>query len=165
MKALLKDRPRDLALLTLGINSAFRAGDILAIERSDLIELPDGRFRVSVRESKTGKVRTVELNSQTSAALAKHLATSSGRFVFEGQRGRLTVSAVARMLKKWAAEVGVTERVATHTMRKTFARQHLDRGAKITTLMHVLNHSSERQTLAYLGIVAEDVAALYADAI
>jgi site-specific recombinase XerD len=69
------------------------------------------------------------------------------------------------MMKGWAAEVGITERVATHTLRKTFARTHLDRGAKITTIMHCLNHSSKRQTLGYLGLLAKDVAELYADAI
>lgn len=122
-------------------------------------------YRVEVMEAKTKKIKVVGLNQPTSSALRAHLETSTGRFLFEGQREKLSVQTVARMLKGWTAEVRITERVATHSLRKTFARQHLDRGAKIVVPMHCLNHSSERQTLAYLGIVAEDVAKLYSDPI
>jgi len=165
IKALLADSPRDYALFVLGCNSAYRCGDLLNIERDDLTHLPNGCIRLDVQEAKTRKVRAVELNLLTSNALRAHLESSTGRYLFEGQRGRLTVSSVNRLMKTWAAAVGVRDRVATHSMRKTFARQHLDRGARITTLMHALNHSSERQTLGYLGIVEDDLRQLYADEI
>ena len=49
---------------------------------------------------------------------------------------------------------------------KTFVRlQHDVFGTSLTTLMHVLNHLSERQTLSYMGLLAEDVAEAYAHAI
>jgi integrase len=166
IKALLQDRPRDLALFVMGCNTAFRAGDLLALERSDLRLLPDGRYEVTVIEGKTRKLRQVTLNKPTSEVLHGHLSTSTGTYVFEGQRGRLSVSYLTRLLKEWAEAAGVEGRIASHTLRKTFVRlQHDIFGTSLTTLMHVLNHSSERQTLAYMGLLAEDVNEAYSNAI
>jgi integrase len=166
IKELLRDRPRDLALFVMGCNTAFRAGDLLSLERSDLKLLPDGRYEVTVIEGKTRKLRQVVLNLPTSQVLQRHLDSSSGFYVFSGQRGKLSVSWLTRMLKQWADEVGVEGRIASHTLRKTFVRlQHDKFGTSLTTLMHVLNHSSERQTLAYMGLLAEDVSQAYAHAI
>ena len=50
----------------------------------------DGRlieYCVEVMEAKTKKIKVVELNQPTSSALRAHLETSTGRFLFEGQRG------------------------------------------------------------------------------
>ena len=57
IRHLLRDQPRNLAMFTLGINSALRASDLVAIRLSQIIELPPGgHFRVF--EKKTGKPRS-----------------------------------------------------------------------------------------------------------
>jgi integrase len=161
----LNDNPRDLALFTLGVNSAFRASDILELRRDQLDELPDGRYEIFIREKKTGKLRRVILNNPTSQVLRNHLENSHGDLVFEGQRGKISVSYLARLVKRWTGEVGLEGRFSTHTLRKTFAHAHYKRGASLATLMFCLNHDSERTTMRYLGLVDNDVAKLYADAI
>jgi integrase len=166
IKEELTSAPRDLALFTLGINTAFRASDLLELRRDDLQELPDGCMEIFTRERKTGKLRRVTVNAQTASILRRHLETSSGEYLFEGQRGQMSVGYFGRLIKKWCAAAGIDGQFATHTLRKTFSRVNYEHfGVKLATLMFALNHDSERTTLRYLGIVDEDVAAVYQNAI
>ena len=48
-----------------------------------------------------------------------------------------------------------------HSLRKTFGYFAYESGVDITLLMRVLNHSSARETLRYIGIEAEEVADVY----
>jgi integrase len=167
IKNLLQDKARDLALFTVGVNTAFRAGDLLNLRRDeDVTELEDGRIELISRESKTGKIKRVILNMQASDVLRDYLQNSTGKYVFEGQRGKMSVSYVTRLLKSWAGEAGIEGKIATHTMRKTFVRlQHDVFGTKMSTLMFALNHSNERQTLAYMGRLSDDVESAYQNVI
>lgn len=166
IKHTLRNSPRDLALFTLGINSAFRASDILDLQRDDLSDLPDGSMEVFIRERKTGKLRRVVINKPTAQILRRHLECSNGTYLFEGQRGQMSVGYFGRLVKKWCAAVGLEGQFATHTLRKSFARLNYEQfGVHLATLMFALNHDSERTTLRYLGLVDEDVAAVYQNAI
>lgn len=166
IKRLLAHDARELALFTLGINSAFRASDLLDLLRDDLCDRPDGSMEVFIRERKTDKLRRVIINKQTADVLRRHLETSRGTYVFEGQRGQLTVSYFNRLVKKWCELAGLEGQFATHTLRKTFARINYEQfGVNLATLMFALNHDSERTTMRYLGLVDEDVAAVYQNAI
>lgn len=165
IKELLKDDPQDLAIWTLGTNSAMRPGDLTSLRREDISELDDGRLQVDYVEEKTKKRRLIVLNHPTSRVLKAHLESSRGPWVFSGQRGRFSVATIARKVKKWTAEVGVQGRYAAHSMRKTFVRRNVDMGAKLHVLQYCLNHSSPAQTLTYAGILPEEVAAVYANPI
>jgi integrase len=166
VKGLLRGSRRNLALFTLGCNTAFRASDLLSLRRTDLTLLADGRYEVLKVEQKTGKVRRITLNTPTSQVLREHLETSSGDLVFQGQRGRMSVSYLGRLMKSWCREAGIDGRVATHTMRKTFVRlQYEHFGTPLAVLMRALNHSSEQQTLTYVGMLPKDIERLYDNAI
>ena len=158
----LQMRPRDLALWSLGTNTALRAGDLLALRWSD-IEDDGERITLLVKEQKTGNLRRIVLNPAASADLRCWRECSTSAVIFESQRGgALTVAAVGRMLKHWAKEAGVTaKRVSSHSMRKTWVRAHADRGVPLHKLMWALGHSSERQTAAYCGLLVDEVAELY----
>jgi hypothetical protein len=69
--------------------------------------------------------------------------------------------------ESWFEKAGiVATNVASHSMRKTFVRlNHTIFGVSLGTLMVALNHSTERQTLAYCGLTAEDVEKAYANVI
>ena len=168
IKEHLWDQPRELAWFQLSLNSAFRGGDILKLLKDDIVLTPEGHTEIRVREQKTGKIRTVLVNEETAMPLLRWLAVHPGRthFLFEGQRGRMNTSFWTVKLKEWCAQVGYEEpRTATHSLRKTFVKTHYERGTKLGTLMFMLNHASERQTLTYCGIMEEDVQRVYADAI
>jgi integrase len=164
----LKDSPREYALFCLGINTAFRAGDLLKLKMSNLRYLDDSTIEISVKEEKTGKVRIVIVNNGTADALRSYIATrlnpSSSDYLFMGERGKMTTSFLTRLVKTWVKSVGVTGNYSTHTLRKTWAyHQFKTFNVRLAVLMTALNHSSERQTLAYIGLLASDVQAAYAN--
>lgn len=162
VREFLKYRPRDLAIWSVGTNSALRGGDICNLQWDDTED--DGeRITVLLREKKTGKLRKIILNPVTSADLRAWRRHSDTPVIFASQRGgALTVASLGRMVKTWCREAGVEiKRVASHSMRKTWVRAHADRGVPLHTLMWALNHNSERQTATYCGLLTDEIAGLY----
>lgn len=168
IKEHLQEMPREKAWFLLSLNSAFRGGDILKLLKENILFTPEGHAEIGIREQKTGKLRRVITNQETSNALRSWLAVHPGKteFLFEGQRGRMRTSYWTVKLKEWCEAVGYEEpRTATHSLRKTFVKTHYERGTKLATLMFMLNHATERQTLTYCGVMEEDVRMVYASAI
>jgi integrase len=160
VREVVKDDPRALALFTLGCNSALRANDLLGLKRTDLVG-----NELLLREKKTKKLRKIVLNHHTLSAIHGYLQTRDDKhdWMFVGQRGRMTHGYFGWMCKQWFQKAGIkAHRVATHSLRKTFVRlNHTHFNVKLSTLMFALNHSSERQTLQYCGLMAEDVEKVY----
>ena len=103
IKKLLSDKKRDLCLWTLGINSAFRCGEILSITVGQVEHLKAGD-RFELKESKTGKHRAVTINQTVADAIQNWLTVhpnpkpDAPLFVSKKSKRALTVSAVNRML-------------------------------------------------------------------
>lgn len=164
VRAVIADDLRATALFRVGTNTAFRASDILEMKRKDL----KGN-EIHVREKKTGKLRRVIVNEPTVEAIKAYLAsrTDQHEWMFVGQRGKMTHGYLGKLVRSWfvKAEIDRTN-VASHSMRKTFVRiQHECFGTSLGTLMTALNHSTEKQTLDYAGLTAEDVAKSYGNVI
>ena len=85
--------------------------------------------------------------------------------MFPSRKGGKAVgrSQFNKILSDAAIAIGIKENVGTHSMRKTFAFQALERGVKLVKIMTVLNHSSEKDTLRYLGITQVDIDEVYMD--
>ncbi|MBD2870063.1 tyrosine-type recombinase/integrase [Paenibacillus sp. IB182493] len=47
--------------------------------------------------------------------------------------------------------------IGTHTLRKTFGYHAFQQSVDITIIQRLLNHSSPRITLAYIGITQDDL--------
>ena len=52
-------------------------------------------------------------------------------------------------------EAGITARIGTHTLRKTFGYHFYQEYKDIGLLQYLFNHSSQRVTLLYIGITQE----------
>lgn len=164
IKKLLADHPRNYCLFTLGINTAFRAGDLLSITAGQVRHLSVGD-QLEVKEKKTGKVRRVTLNKGAVAAIKKLLASKEfegGDPLFTGQRGRLSVSYVTRLLKGWCREINLKGQYASHSLRKTFGyHQRVTHGVALPILVEVFGHATQRQTLDYLCVQDEEIHEVY----
>ena len=168
IKARLAERPRDLALFVVGINTALRAGDLLGLTvRQVRAILADGEDGGVVRETKTNKRRRILFNSAARQALLRLLEVHDGMTeerLFVGQRGPLSASYLCRLVKGWCAAVGLRGQYGSHTLRKTWGyHQRVSFGVDIPTLMEVLGHSTQRQTLTYLCIQPEEIRSVYAN--
>lgn len=167
IKKLLADRPRDLAIFTLGINTNLRAGDLLLITVGQVRHLKTGEH-FTLREVKTGKLRDVTVNKNVQEALQELLRTmpdpGDGEFLFQSRKGRqaLCVSYLNSLVKSWCREVNLKGNFGSHTLRKTFGYIHRTVfNTDIPTLMQMFNHSSQKQTLTYLGIQPSEIKEAY----
>lgn len=170
IKRLLADKPRDLALFVVGINTALRVSDLLALTAGQVRPAEKGApFDLEVREIKTGNLRRLTFNRAAVDALKGLLgarACQDGEKLFQGQRGPIGREHVNRLVKGWCRAVNLRGNYGSHTLRKTFGyQQRVSFGVDIPTLMTVYGHSSQKQTLTYLCIQPEEVANVYANAI
>ena len=79
-----------------------------------------------------------------------------------GKRGCLTVPTVSTMVKTWCENAGLKGSYGSHTLRKTWGYwQRMERGTAVPLLMEAFGHATQQQTLAYLGIQAEEIAQIY----
>jgi integrase len=164
IKNLLANEPRNLLLYTMGINTALRASDLLSITIGQVRDAGMG-FQFQLRERKTSKKRNVTINGAIAPVLRAYLDTRpyaeddeplfmSSKYL----KKPLTVSYVNMLVKKWCKAIYLKGNYGSHSLRKTWGyHQRVYHGTQIPVLMQIFNHSSQRQTLDYLGIQQEEV--------
>jgi integrase len=164
IKKILANRPRDLCLFTLGINTAYRANELLSIKVWQVKTLRVGDV-LDLKQRKTNKYRLVMLNGTAVGAIQNWLKVSGLQpddYLFTGQRGCLTVETMSTLVKTWCSDVGLKGNYGSHTLRKTWGYwQRLERGTAIPLLMEAFGHATQQQTLAYLGIQSNEIAEIY----
>ncbi len=117
---------------------------------------------MEIREKKTGKSKKFEINQSVRKALRRYLGEREARredFLFksrEGDNKSITRQQAHRVLSSAAKDVGITDRIGTHTLRKTFGYHALKAGVSLPLLQWMLNHSSQSVTLAYVGFTEDD---------
>lgn len=164
IKDLLKDQPRNLALFMFGINTNLRASDLIRITVGQVSGLKPGDS-FEIREQKTGKLRRITLNNGLHQAVNAWLNAADpddAEPLFRSQRSSsLTVSSVHRLVKGWCRQIGLRGNYGSHTLRKTWGYHAWKKGIDIPRLMVIFNHSSQKQTLDYLCIQAEEIREVY----
>ncbi|MFB7033195.1 site-specific integrase [Bacillus altitudinis] len=150
---------RDLVMFVLGVSLGLRISDLLTIRVGDL----RGQLHLTIKEGKTGKTRDIKL-STTVVKLEQKLGGDDDSYVFQSRKGvNKPISRVRayRVLNAAAERAGINIDIGTHTLRKTFGYQLYSKGINITRIMKVFGHSSEAQTLKYIGITADEINAAY----
>lgn len=121
---------RNVCLFVLGVLCGFRVSEMLALRVRDVVA--DSRVRLLVkvpRRSMKGKRegRTVYLPPEGRAAVLDQIRAleypSRDAYLFRSQKGNRPISRAQahRVLAECFASCGISEQVATHSMRKTFA--------------------------------------------
>ena len=166
VKFALANSPRDRALFVFGINTGFRASDLLALTWGDILtETGDIVRTLPFVESKTGTNRRLPIAENARKALKAHLDSIGGiggieleSPVFPSNRGgRLTVQRLHQMVNDWCSAAGIEGHFGTHTLRKTFGLHHYQGGMDIVQLMNCFGHSSPSITLRYIGLEQEAI--------
>lgn len=167
IKKLLADKPRDLAIFTLGINTNLRASDLLRITVGQVRYLKPGEH-FTVREKKTGKLKNITINKTVYDSIGRLLsempAVGDNDYLFQSRKGEghLTVPYLNSLVKSWCREINLKGNYGSHTLRKTFGYIHRTIfNTDIPTLMTMFNHLSQKQTLVYLGIQPAEIKDAY----
>ena len=176
-------RYRDNMLFIVGINFGLRVSDLLQLRFSNLIN-QDNTFKTTfpILEKKTKNTRKVKknryitINDAVIEAVTLYLKNTKGcklsdyMFKSESNRGGnqnkpMSRMSVDRILKGLVNEVGLDTKMATHTLRKTFAYHQMlmsnNDPRKLLLLQKMFGHSTSAQTLDYIGITKEEIEQAY----
>lgn len=175
-------KPRNYALIVLGLNSALRIGDMLALRWRDVYCGREGsggtgnqsclgkgadhctgkgRYRehLTLIEKKTGKENMIALNNSSQEALEFYRETldvfDAEAYIFASQKAPyngITRSQAFRIIRKAALSCGLDDRISCHSLRKTFGYHAWKNGFPPALLMNIYNHSSYDVTKKYLCI-------------
>jgi site-specific recombinase XerD len=149
---------RNRALIAVLWRSGLRISEALSLELRD-VDLDAGSLRV--RHGKGDRSRTVGVDEQTSALLARWI--DRRRKLGPGARspifctldgGRIDSSYVRRLLPRLAAKAGIDRRVHAHGLRHTHAAEMAREGTPINVIRDDLGHTSLAVTDRYLRDVA-----------
>ncbi len=162
---LLKSRPRDHLLWTMGINNGLRAKDLVRI-RYGQVEGANPGAVINIVETKTGKTNVLVINKAVHKALQAYLAVMEPNpddFLFKSRKGNSHISSqsVGRLVRSWASAINLKGCYGAHTLRKTWGYfQRTQHGAGFEILCKRYNHSSPAITMRYLGISDDEVCQL-----
>ena len=154
---------RNHLLFVLGINSGLRVSDLLNLKLNDVVDEKGKPLdRIKLRESKTGKAKDFPLGKNAQKALVEYFKslgnTDMEQPLFRSKKGGpITRNQAWKILNDAAEDIGITESIGTHTLRKTFGYHAYQQGADITRIQKLLNHSSPGVTLAYIGITQDEL--------
>lgn len=153
---------RDYLLLLLGFNTARRISDLVKLRVSDVLD----QDRLRIREQKTGKETRLYINPGVRRevnALLRGMEPDSYIFPSRQRDSRtLAPRALSRqrtyqILNEIFKAAGVKDRVGNHTLRKTFGFHYYKQYGDVVSLQRILQHSSNRETLIYIGIRDEEI--------
>ncbi len=146
---------RNRALIAVLWRCGLRISEALALELRDL-DLQAGTVRV--RHGKGDRSRTVGVDQQTAALLARwvdrrrQLGPGARAPVFcTLQGGRVDTSYVRRLLPRLARRAGIDRRVHAHGLRHTHAAELAREGTPINIIRDDLGHTSLAVTDRYLA--------------
>lgn len=139
-----------------GVNLGLRINEILQLKIGDV----KGKKTVRIRQSKTGKEWTGELNSKLIREYKRYCEHKAPGEALIPNRGNEYKSITRDMAYKVLREAGEhcgIDNIGTHSMRKTCGYHFYKKTGKIGILQEWFNHSSESVTKRYIGITSEDV--------
>lgn len=160
---------RDYTLFSIGINSALRISDLLKLKISDVVN-GGGKIkeRVLIREQKTDKAKDFPIGSNARKAIEEYLKDwkefSKDDYLFPSRKGEnkpITRQHAWYIINEAAKEVGIEEKIGTHTLRKTFGYHAYKAGYDLSIIQKLLNHSSPKETLRYIGITQDQLDDVY----
>ena len=143
-----------------GVNTALRISDLLTLT----FENVQGNEMV-IKEGKTGKTRSIDLNVSAKALIERRRAAHPEHtFLFQVDSNRAKNKAVSRVsvanaFKAVGDEMNI--QLGTHSMRKTRGWMMHSGGESIEQICKMLNHSSPAITMAYIGITQAQTASTY----
>lgn len=164
IKKMLEGNPLHFAIFVFGINTGLRASELLTIKQSQIQHICPGDEMV-IWQPKTKKNRIITINRSAHGAVQKLISERGDRnFIFSGQKGDfpLKVPTLNRMVKKWCNIVNLPGNYGSHSLRKTWGYwQRVESKTSLPLLMEAFGHTTQKQTLQYIGIQDEEIQNVY----
>lgn len=154
-----KGKKRDIALITLMLNTGLRVSEVSKL-RLDDVEISPRKGSVTVRGGKGEKFRRVPLNIDTRKAIQAYLSENPperDNHLFVSQRGGpLQPSGIYYLVNRYAYDARL-EDVTPHTLRHTFGKNLVDAGVSLDRVAQLLGHESVDTTRIYTTPSEQDL--------
>jgi integrase/recombinase XerD len=149
---------RDRAILETLYGAGLRISELVGLDVDD-VDLDEGS--VLVRSGKGSKGRRVPFGRAARAAVGDYLTATrpevlrkakrpaAGALFLNARGSRLSRQGCWKILKEYAREAGLDDKVSPHTLRHSFATHMLDAGADIRVVQELLGHASLATTQVY----------------
>ncbi|PLR78028.1 site-specific integrase [Bacillus sp. V3-13] len=159
MKKVLKTHSlRDYLLFVLGINTGIKITEMLDIKVSDVAE-NNGKVKdfMLLFCTDKNKQKRIYLNKKVKAAIKEYLAAvklNQDDYLFKSSKTEKPISRqqAYRIINDAAKAVGITAKIGTNSLRKTFGFHAYKRGVAISLLQEYFHHSTPAETLKYIGV-------------
>lgn len=159
---------RNYILIMCGLYSGLRISDIIPLQVKHVIG-----DHIDIYEKKTRKRKRFPINDQLRKALDAYIIENdlkSYDFLFPSRKKKRSKSgnmpgarihhisreAAYMIFKDAALHIGL-KKIGTHSMRKTFGYHFYKREGNLVMLMKIFNHSTQRQTLDYIGYEQDEI--------
>ncbi len=159
----LAERPRDLALFNLAIDSKLRGCDLVRLRVCDVAHGSRVGSRATIVQKKTGRPVQFEITGQTRDAIAAWIEQARLRedqFLFPSRMRwspHLSTRQYARIVKSWITSIGLEpNEYGTHSLRRTKATLIYRRTKNLRAVQLLLGHTKLESTVRYLGIEVDD---------
>ena len=154
---------RDYMLFHIGLNTAFRAEDLLQLRVADVV-----KGYIQIKVNKTGKMQNYRMNKQLHQDILDYISKynlSLYDYLFRGQmkyfNDRSYIYPINRqrgyrIIHNAGEAIGIPYTFGLHSLRKTYGYQYIKKGGNVLTLMKMYNHDSPDVTLRYVQWGRED---------
>lgn len=156
----------------VGLNTALRISDLLALTMNDIRQLDPAEPALNLVEIKTGKPRKIVINQTCLQVMQQRLAEHpKDKYLFQSEavnidrRKKQPISrrSVGRVFEKVGQKIAPKLQLGTHSMRKTRGYAMFEAGRSIESICKVLNHSTPAVTMRYIGIDQRDIDQSYVE--
>jgi integrase/recombinase XerD len=167
---------RDRAILAAGLQVGFRRAEIAALDVGDLHE--NRGFDALRVTRKGGRRDALAINPQAAQRIRAYLDLAGhgdqldapmfrpvrGNAKPLDRAGRMNPDAIDRLVRKYAAEIGLARGYSAHSMRATFITTALENGAPLEDVQKAAGHRDPSTTKLYdrRGYNPERAASLFA---
>jgi integrase/recombinase XerD len=161
---------RDALLLDFSFKLGLRAKELAALKITDVTD-SDGSipetFYLRADQTKGNDGRAVYLtNKDVRKHLAEYLATREGDtrspFLFKSQKTAFNSDTIQKVFKRLYKNAGI-EGCSSHSGRRTFATNLIEKGIDLKTVSTLLGHANIQTTLLYVQLNPLRIGAIMAD--
>lgn len=155
----------DAALISVGIDSLLRCGDLLSLRVSDVSD-NQGQVREKIRwgQEKTKRAVTPILTQRSIQALQRWIefsGKSGDDYLFTRSKGKhdkpISDDTFRKLIKRSAELIGLNpSNYSSHSLRRTKPHFMYRQGVDIAYISTLLGHKDTATTLVYLGIKEEE---------
>jgi len=159
---------RDKALLELLYATGIRVSEIIEANLEDV----NLRMGFITCTGEFGKARIIPMGRHARAAMEEYIfdarpklvksGTDENQALFVNYLGdRITRQGLWKLLKEYAKQIGIDNKITPQTLRNSFAVHMIQNGADLKSLQELLGHEDISATQVYLGVTKNRIKDVY----